>query len=218
MPKVTGKNKDALYPTKSSSRLKAKAQAKEMEEAISAMEQIRDTDFDIESDASETEETPKNTSTEPALEEANGDSNPSPLQKEDDVMQANDKGKEVIDHVVNLLKGINEGASMGEALVLTEPQTQQGGSVSDLYVAALGKTFTWKDTETSNTKSFASLFKDNREPEKGMKLRYIEPVGDYVDFSMGVMKSMVEIWGHCLVGYFAGRYLGFKPIQELVSK
>ncbi|CAH9135342.1 unnamed protein product [Cuscuta epithymum] len=66
--------------------------------------------------------------------------------------------------------------------------------------------------------SFVSLFKDNREPDKGMKLRYIEPKGDIIDLTSRVLPSMVDIWGHCLVGYFDGGYPGYKNLQTIVQK
>ncbi|CAH9086640.1 unnamed protein product [Cuscuta epithymum] len=43
--------------------------------------------------------------------------------------------------------------------------------------------------------SFVSLFKDNRELNKGMKLMYIEPKNDIIDLSTRVLSSMIDIWG-----------------------
>ncbi|CAH9079315.1 unnamed protein product [Cuscuta epithymum] len=62
---------------------------------------------------------------------------------------------------------------------------------------------------------WSSLFKDNRAPSNGFKLRYIPPSGTTIDFSDRIMPSMVEMWGFCLVGCFTGKFPGLKAIYDL---
>ncbi|CAH9139092.1 unnamed protein product [Cuscuta epithymum] len=66
-------------------------------------------------------------------------------------------------------------------------------------------------------KAWTSLFKDNRDPSKGLKLRYIPPNGKSLDFSDRTLPTMVEMWGFCLVGFFTGKYPGLKAIYDLKS-
>ncbi|CAH9139079.1 unnamed protein product [Cuscuta epithymum] len=67
-------------------------------------------------------------------------------------------------------------------------------------------------------KPWNTLFKDNRAPTHGIKLRFIEPKGSVLDFTNKVMPTMVEMWGHCLVGCFTGRFPGLKAVYELKEK
>ncbi|WP_192819816.1 hypothetical protein, partial [Escherichia coli] len=67
---------------------------------------------------------------------------------------------------------------------------KEGGNIDNAH--GIEKTNVWKSPWTS-------LFKDNREPNKGMKLKFIEPVGEFVDLSNRKMPSIVDIWGFCLV-------------------
>ncbi|CAH9125642.1 unnamed protein product [Cuscuta epithymum] len=57
-------------------------------------------------------------------------------------------------------------------------------------------------------KPWVNLFHDNRSLSHGMKLDYIEPKGEVVDFSNRKLPTLIEIWGFCLVGFFAGRFPG----------
>ncbi|CAH9134929.1 unnamed protein product [Cuscuta epithymum] len=70
---------------------------------------------------------------------------------------------------------------------------------------------------TANKTSWAGLFKDNRAPSKGMKLRYIPTEGDFVDMSIEEPINMVEVWGFCLVGFFTGRFPGIKSVYKLMD-
>ncbi|CAH9083073.1 unnamed protein product [Cuscuta europaea] len=226
MPKSTAKKKEVQPPTKYSSRLKAKAKDKELEDALSAMEQMSDSDFEGSLHASDSEGSSKQPQPQIAVQPPEPEVNSLPPLKQD--IGLKEPNKEMVEkdqNVGNLDETLNGDASVAVldvVLVNREPtivpQTQVDGDINDLYVAALGKTVPLNKTETTMPKPFASLFKDNREPSKGMKLRFIEPVGDFVDLHQRIMPSIEEIWGHCLVGYFAGRYPGFKPIQELVAK
>ncbi|CAH9093033.1 unnamed protein product [Cuscuta europaea] len=63
-----------------------------------------------------------------------------------------------------------------------------------------------------------ALFKDNRDPRCGIKLRYIPPKGETVDFGDRVLPSMVEMWGFCLVGHFTGNFPGLKAVHDLKAK
>ncbi|CAH9066446.1 unnamed protein product [Cuscuta europaea] len=221
MPKSTAKKKEPQAPTKPSSRLKEKAKNKEVEEALSTMDQVSDSELELDLNASESEESSRPLQPEFAAQPHDPEA-PVPLLKQvRDTQNANKESVVINQNVGQVEKQMKEGTTdivLIENDTVTEPQIQVEGEVNDLYVAALGKTLPFKVAETPISKPYASLFKDNREPTKGMKLRFIEPVGDYVDLLDRSMPSMVEIWGHCLVGYFEGRYPGFKPIQELVSK
>ncbi|CAH9076348.1 unnamed protein product [Cuscuta epithymum] len=73
-------------------------------------------------------------------------------------------------------------------------------------------------TRGAGTKSsWAGLFKDNRAPSKGLKLRYIEPEGDFVDLSDGTLCDLISIWGYCLVGCFTGDFPGMRAIHNLME-
>ncbi|CAH9135335.1 unnamed protein product [Cuscuta epithymum] len=71
---------------------------------------------------------------------------------------------------------------------------------------------------TTIKKPWSTLFKDNRAPSHGIKLKFVPPKGNSLDFSDRVMPSMVEMWGYCLVGCFTGRFPGLKAIHELKFK
>ncbi|CAH9107464.1 unnamed protein product [Cuscuta europaea] len=68
------------------------------------------------------------------------------------------------------------------------------------------------------TKFRAMLFKDNRAPSKGMKLRYIEPEGDIVDFSGGLSCDLISTWGYCLAGFFTCTFPGMIAVHNLMQK
>ncbi|CAH9056351.1 unnamed protein product [Cuscuta europaea] len=72
--------------------------------------------------------------------------------------------------------------------------------------------------QPGGVKPWSNLFKDNRNPTHGIKLRYIPPKGNELDFTDKVLPSMVDMWGYCLVGYFTGRFPGLKAIYDLRSK
>ncbi|CAH9135063.1 unnamed protein product [Cuscuta epithymum] len=216
MPKLTGKKekkKEVLQPTKSSSRLKEKAQAREMEDAISAMDQISDSEFEDEIQKCEAEDSSK---LEKVLEEG-GEVNSSPLIKNDVVVKTIDHSREVNEPIMEIVveptvKTVHTGN--------VENQHDPMANI-DAYAVPLGNSMVTNPLslkETVPKQPFASLFKDNREPSKGMKLRYIEPVGEFIDLSKRIMPSITDLWGFCLVGYFAGRFPGIRPIQEFVAK
>ncbi|CAH9081458.1 unnamed protein product [Cuscuta europaea] len=73
-------------------------------------------------------------------------------------------------------------------------------------------------SKNPETKPWNSLFKDNRAPSEGLKLRYIPPTSDILDFSDRVLPSMVDIFGYCLVGFFTGRFPGLKATYSLTKK
>ncbi|CAH9114601.1 unnamed protein product [Cuscuta europaea] len=63
-----------------------------------------------------------------------------------------------------------------------------------------------------------ALFKDNRDPRHGIKLRYVPPKGDTLDFGDRLLPSMVDMWGYCLVGHFTGKFPGLKTVHDLKVK
>ncbi|CAH9132114.1 unnamed protein product [Cuscuta epithymum] len=67
-------------------------------------------------------------------------------------------------------------------------------------------------------KSWNSLFRDNRDPKNGIKLKYVPPKGETLDFGDRVLPSMVEMWGYCLVGQFTGKFPGLKAVHDLKAK
>ncbi|CAH9114496.1 unnamed protein product [Cuscuta europaea] len=70
----------------------------------------------------------------------------------------------------------------------------------------------------TNKKPWTTLFKDNRATSHGIKLNFVPPKGNSLDFSGRLLPSMVEMWGYCLVGYFTGHFPGLKAIHELKFK
>ncbi|CAH9131197.1 unnamed protein product [Cuscuta epithymum] len=65
-------------------------------------------------------------------------------------------------------------------------------------------------------KSRRDLYKDNRSPSKGLKLRYIPPEGDVVDLRESDLDDLVSLWGYCLVGHITGIYPGRKALNRLI--
>ncbi|CAH9135329.1 unnamed protein product [Cuscuta epithymum] len=65
---------------------------------------------------------------------------------------------------------------------------------------------------------WSALFKDNRDPRHGIKLRYVPPKGDTLDFGDRILPSMVDMWGYCLVGHFTGKFPGLKAVHDLKAK
>ncbi|CAH9115694.1 unnamed protein product [Cuscuta epithymum] len=70
-------------------------------------------------------------------------------------------------------------------------------------------------TRAATTEPWSALFKDNRDPRHGIKLKYVPPKGDTLDFGDRILPSMVEMWGFCLVGHFTGNFPGLKAVHEL---
>ncbi|CAH9105735.1 unnamed protein product [Cuscuta europaea] len=67
-------------------------------------------------------------------------------------------------------------------------------------------------------KPWNDLFKDNRAPTHGLKLKYVPPKEKGLDFTDRIFPSMIEMWGHCLVGFFTGSFPGLKAIYELKNE
>ncbi|CAH9126688.1 unnamed protein product [Cuscuta epithymum] len=70
-------------------------------------------------------------------------------------------------------------------------------------------------TLAENKAPWSNLFKDNRDPAHGIKLRYVPPKGETLDFGDRVLPSMVDMWGYCLVGHFTGKFPGLKAVHDL---
>ncbi|CAH9098192.1 unnamed protein product [Cuscuta europaea] len=103
--------------------------------------------------------------------------------------------------------------------------TVKGPSASGLLVSdkALGTGAEKSSLDASKEtemvpKPWSTLFKDNRDPTHGLKLRFVQPKGNSLDFADRVLPSMVEMWGYCLVGFFTGKFPGLKAIHELKQK
>ncbi|CAH9094718.1 unnamed protein product [Cuscuta europaea] len=46
----------------------------------------------------------------------------------------------------------------------------------------------------------------------------VPPKGEILDFGGQVLPSMVEMWDHCLVGHFTGKFSGLKVIHDMKTK
>ncbi|CAH9135340.1 unnamed protein product [Cuscuta epithymum] len=67
----------------------------------------------------------------------------------------------------------------------------------------------------AEAKTWKTLFKDNRDPKHGFKLRYVPPKGETLDFGDRELPTMVDMWGYCLVGHFTGSFPGLKAVHDL---
>ncbi|CAH9102285.1 unnamed protein product [Cuscuta epithymum] len=97
---------------------------------------------------------------------------------------------------------------------LIEDESETLGSIDTYSEASLDATS--KD-EKNEKKGWANLFQNNRSLSHGMKLEFIPPKGDIVDFSNRKVPSIIDIWGYCLVGIFTGRFPGIKAVLDLVN-
>ena len=62
---------------------------------------------------------------------------------------------------------------------------------------------------------WVNLFKDNRNPGKGIMLEDREVDGDIVMLDEDDVDVVEETWGFCLVGLFAGRFPGMAAVRKL---
>ncbi|CAH9106251.1 unnamed protein product [Cuscuta europaea] len=69
--------------------------------------------------------------------------------------------------------------------------------------------------DTSERKPWNTLFKDNRAPTHGLKLKYVPPKENGLDVTDRIFPSMVKMWSYCLVGCFTGIFPGLKAVHEL---
>ncbi|CAH9089753.1 unnamed protein product [Cuscuta europaea] len=123
--------------------------------------------------------------------------------------------------------GKTQAALNGTTLIMSGKAGQTGvigvgmSSAADMPTAAAVNELTAGENSTAKAATYApwnALFKDNRDPRCGIKLRYIPPKGDTLDFGDRVLPSMVEMWGFCLVGHFAGNFPGLKAVHDLKAK
>ena len=64
-----------------------------------------------------------------------------------------------------------------------------------------------------------NLFKDNKKPSKGFDLKFSPPSSeDVVLLDEDDFQPLEEAWGHSLIGYVAGRFLGKKALLECFQK
>ncbi|KAL2474500.1 zinc ion binding [Abeliophyllum distichum] len=64
---------------------------------------------------------------------------------------------------------------------------------------------------------WVNLFKDNRKPKESLALRVYENLPDRVELDVDDEDDLELTWGHCLIGYFAGRFPGKKALLNLCS-
>jgi len=62
---------------------------------------------------------------------------------------------------------------------------------------------------------WVNLFRDNRNPAKGIKLDEWEVEGDLVMLEEDDVDVVEEVWGFCLVGLFAGKFPGMAAVRSL---
>ncbi|CAH9088978.1 unnamed protein product [Cuscuta europaea] len=118
------------------------------------------------------------------------------------------------------------GQITGKAVVIATPASPGISPATDTAVAnkpsAIPATIPGQITlgikPSGTNPQWAELFRDNRAPSKGIKLKYLPPGDEVVDLSNCVLPSMVLVWGFCLVGCFTGRFPGLEAIYELVNK
>ncbi|CAH9085043.1 unnamed protein product [Cuscuta europaea] len=100
------------------------------------------------------------------------------------------------------------------------PVTNETGKITpiDLPGQKSGKSDVGKINDSTledSPKPWKSLFKDNRDPTRGIKLKYVPPKGETLDSVDRALPSMIEMWGFCLVGHFTGAFPGLKAVHEL---
>lgn len=71
------------------------------------------------------------------------------------------------------------------------------------------------DNRGKRSKSFASLFQDNRNPAKGMTLHKVEFDAFEVEIGEDDVDEVVQAWGYALVGYVAGGFPGIDALNKL---
>lgn len=71
--------------------------------------------------------------------------------------------------------------------------------------------------EDFSKKSFASLFKDNRNPSKGISLFKVESQEDVVEIEYDEVDDVIETWGYALAGYVDRGFPGTATITWLTS-
>ncbi|CAH9089402.1 unnamed protein product [Cuscuta epithymum] len=126
-------------------------------------------------------------------------------------------------NTVKLVTPIAGTTGAGQLTVITMAETSNEGlknpgkAVKNQKTGA-GQIQQAPEEADMGNKPWNALFKDNRAPSHGIKLRYIPPKGNILDLTDRVMPTMVEMWGHCLVGFFTGRFPGLKAVHELREK
>ncbi|CAH9114575.1 unnamed protein product [Cuscuta europaea] len=254
---VTKKKKETPLPLKASSRLKAKAQGKEIDEAVEELAQqqlttattSKDATISLTSDSLQTEVIPNtfddivdNASVTEVVDGMEDnisiDGSIDPIEtlsvEEEREYIVDPSVKDILDQehidslvvsnaepdpdiaIVNTMAAasttpIDEAPTSHAATSTLAPTTHAAASPPNA-----NGTSKWGQPGTKP--SFVSLFKDNRQPDKGMKLHYIEPKGDIIDLTTRNLSSMVQIWGHCLVAYFDGRFPGLTKIHAMTQK
>ncbi|CAH9135339.1 unnamed protein product [Cuscuta epithymum] len=104
---------------------------------------------------------------------------------------------------------------MSEPVLIKQAQENASAKLAQNVTASLLEKEQNKNGDAGVVKPWSSLFKDNRDPSNGLKLRYIQPKGTSLDFTDRDLPSMVDMWGFCLVGFFSGKFPGLKVIYDL---
>ena len=101
---------------------------------------------------------------------------------------------------------VEEGTELPRSRPAT-PQVSLGGvGPASAHLGAEG---------AAHKASWMNLFKDNRNPSKGIALEDREVEGDVVMLEEEDVDEVEEAWGHCLVGIFAGRFPGMEAVRKL---
>ncbi|CAH9093966.1 unnamed protein product [Cuscuta europaea] len=104
------------------------------------------------------------------------------------------------------LPGQNPGKAMKPVTAKQNDGETGAGHVTEKAISVV---------EIPGTKPWNSLFKDNPDPTHGIKLTYVQPKAETLDFVNRKLRSMIEMWSYCLVGHFTGRFPGLKAIHDL---
>lgn len=66
-------------------------------------------------------------------------------------------------------------------------------------------------------KLYADMFKDNRNPAMGLKLKTTHTEGEIYEFKKEFEDNIDEAWGFCLLGFFSGPFPGRKLLHDLYN-
>ena len=105
-------------------------------------------------------------------------------------------------------KLVEEGSVLPRSC-LAAPQVKLGGDVPARGHMGAGG--------AAQMASWVNLFKDNRNPSKGIMLEDKEVDGEVVMLDEEDVDTVEEAWGHCLVGLFAGRFPGMAAVHKLTE-
>ncbi|KAI5670954.1 hypothetical protein M9H77_11318 [Catharanthus roseus] len=90
----------------------------------------------------------------------------------------------------------------------TSVSTSRTLGPNDTLSSAKGEASSDQPKQDLPKKSFVSLFKDNRNPSKGITLYKVENQDDVVELEEEEVHDVIKTWGYALVGYVVGGFPG----------